>query len=301
MRLWRSELFIWSIILFLLAIVDGSTLSRGRLPFPRGFLAFEGSQSERDELNLHSLPLIPANEESKLHQMLSSKRWKLVCTSHGVTVYEQRMPGSSQLCIRAEGDLNAPMNVVLEIFRKTDIKLIRDYNPSYDDGRDIVPFSELGNGHKISWAVSKAIFPVCPREFITDVRYLRMPDGAIAVLSEGLESHDRAPTLRPSSVRGRVITAIQLVAPLGERRCRFISVAQVDLGGAVPAWLTNSIARRDAPFALRRLEAAAKRCAGSPAERRRSVFMHGARSQERGRGHRCAAFALRKRRSHSTP
>ena len=39
---------------------------------------------------------------------------------------------------------------------------------------------------------------------------------SVAVISDGLQSHERAPSLRSSSVRASIITAVQLVAPRGE-------------------------------------------------------------------------------------
>ena len=54
---------------------------------------------------------------------------------------------------------------------------------------------------------------------------------------------------------------MQLVAPLGEHHCYFTSIAQVEPGGSLPPWFTNSFARRYAPRALLRLEAAAQRAA----------------------------------------
>ena len=145
------------------------------------------------------------------------------------------------------------------MYQRDDVDLIRDYNPSYDDGYDIVTFAETGDDTKVSWCASKGMFPISPREFITRVRYLRTEDGAVAVLSEGLKSHERAPQLRPGSVRACIKTAVQLVAPRGDGKCYFTSIAQVDPGGTLPAWFTNTFARRDAPRALLRLEAAAQR------------------------------------------
>jgi len=163
------------------------------------------------------------------------------------------------VCLRAEGDLDASASAVLDIYRMSDVQQIRDYNPSYDEGCDLVTFDESGDNTKVSWCLSKGLRHVLsPREFITRVRYLRTSDGAVAVLSEGLSSHERAPKLRRSSVRARIVTAVQLVSPLGHGRCHFTSIAQIDPGGTLPAWFANTFARRDAPRALVRLEAAAQ-------------------------------------------
>ena len=49
-----------------------------------------------------------------------------------------------------------------------------------------------------------------------------------------------------------------MITPLGATRCRFTTVSRVDPGGAMPAWLSNVIAKRDAPNYLLRLERAAQ-------------------------------------------
>jgi len=218
------------------------------------------SPFEHDPLQRHATQLISDADADALQRLLRHGKWRRITTHRGITVYEQRTAGCEQVCLRAEGDLDASAEAILDIFRGTDVKVIRDYNPSYDEGRDIVTFAETGDDTKVSWAVSKGIRPlVRPREFITRVRYVRTPEGAVAVISDGLQSHERAPSLRSSSVRASIITAVQLVAPRGEAKCHFTSVAQVDPGGALPAWFTNTLARRDAPRALLRLEAAAQK------------------------------------------
>ncbi|KAL3896652.1 MAG: hypothetical protein SGPRY_013225, partial [Prymnesium sp.] len=154
---------------------------------------------DRQPPHKHAKYQISEADARKIQELLSSSEWRHVATQSGITVYEQRLYGSDQIFVRAEGDLHAPVDAVLDVYRDSDVQVIRDYNPSYEDGYDLVSFDETNQRYKVSWAVSKSIFPVSAREFITEVRYVSMPNGGVAVLSEGLRSHKRAPKPRAHS------------------------------------------------------------------------------------------------------
>ena len=200
------------------------------------------------------LPVVEAEEAAKLDGMLDlDENWRLVRECDGIKVHQRDEEDGKFVCIRAEGTLQAPANVVLELFRSTDEPLIRSFNPMYDRGHALEPLE--GGNTKVSWACSKAVFPLKARDFVTKVRYVARPDDGILVISEGLGSHPKAPR---GFVRARVVTGLQEITPLGATRCRFTTVSRVDPGGAMPAWLSNVIAKRDAPAYLLRLEKAAQ-------------------------------------------
>jgi len=207
----------------------------------------------------HDLPVAEDDEAEALHRLLkepADDSWHLVSEKHGIKVWAQERDGNDEgkhVCIRAEGTLHAPAPVVLDLFRSSDVQLIRSFNPMYDTGHDLEP---LGGGNsKVSWCASKAVFPLKARDFVTRVRYVASPGDGVAVISEGVRSHPRAPR---GYVRGRVVTGLQVITPLSAERCRFTTVSRVDPGGAMPAWLSNLIAKRDAPAYLLRLEKAAQ-------------------------------------------
>ena len=270
----------------IVAATSSSGPDRSQYPWSAQLPSIPSPFQDRDPLQRHASTQMSDSEQGELEKLLHMSKWKRIASHRqgGIVVYEQRMPGSQQVCLRAEGELDASAEAVLDVFRSDDIRLIQDYNPTYDEGCDLVSFDESGDDTKLSWAVSKGVYPVRPREFITRTRYLRTRTGEVAVLSEGLASHERAPQLRASSVRARIVTAVQLVTPVADGRCYFTSIAQVhqtprapprfvqksqrcklarepphspsfrslqvEPGGNLPAVFTNNLARRDAPRAL---------------------------------------------------
>ena len=120
------------------------------------------------------------------------------------------------MCIKAEGVLHAPARVILELFRSTDESLIRSFNPMFDKGHDLEPLTKVSNT-KVSWACSKAVFPLKARDFVTRVKYVASPGDGIAIISEGLGSHPRAPR---GYVRARIMTGVQCAAPHSPRAAR---------------------------------------------------------------------------------
>ena len=64
----------------------------------------------RDPLSQHASHLMSSSDTSELKRLLSGN-WKVLTTYRGITVYERRTPGSSQVCLRAEGELSASAEV----------------------------------------------------------------------------------------------------------------------------------------------------------------------------------------------
>lgn len=249
-----------------------ATLSRVAELQKAGHATLERAAEERRSRRVGTidLPLMEADEAQRVDRELNAQEgWSLVSERSGIKVWAKAdsraaTAGRQFVCIRAEGTLDAPAPIVLELFRSTDEALIRSFNPMYDSGHDLEPLARKGNS-KVSWACSKAVFPLKPRDFVTRVRYVASPDDGIAIISEGLSSHPDAPR---GYVRARVVEGLQVITPLGDKRCRFTTVSRVDPGGAMPAWLSNTIAKRDAPNYLLRLEKAAKLRAERLAHRR---------------------------------
>ena len=144
------------------------------------------------------LPVMEADEARRVDKEMNAQEgWSLVSERSGIKVWAKADPqtatgGGKFVCIRAEGTLDAPAPVVLELFRSTDESLIRSFNPMFDSGHDLEPLARKGNS-KVSWACSKAVFPLKARDFVTRVRYVASPGDGIAIISEGLSSHPDAP------------------------------------------------------------------------------------------------------------
>lgn len=224
-----------------------------------------GDDSLTERLRRQYAPL-PASsgEKADLEALINSNKWQVLGEFEGVRVSKQMIPGSEHACLKAEAVLNAPADTVLHCYATSEQDLIKTYNPQFKEGRDLEPPNRALE--KISWCMSHSVGPVASREFITRVRYLHLPDGSVVCLSTGLDSHPKSPA-RPGVIRGRIITAVQHVTPLPGARCRFVSVCHCDPGGSIPTFVTNLLAKRDAPRYLLRLEQAALQLAQRQAGR----------------------------------
>jgi len=237
------------------AHVEGTTLEAPRLTRTHRWRGGHSRDDDGHGLRRFAPTPIQRADFEALSSLVGSQRWSRVGDFDGVRVSKQHIPGSDHVMMKAEAILNVSAQWALHCYATNDDRLIKSYNPQYAEGCDLEGGSAMRG--KISWALSHNVGPVAARDFITRVRYVHLEDGSVACLSEGLHSHPKAPQPARRVIRGRIITAVQLVTPLPDDKCRFVSVCHCDPGGHIPSYLTNLLAKRDAPRYLLRLQQAA--------------------------------------------
>jgi len=87
------------------------------------------------------------------------------------------------LCVRAQGIIDANINEVYKLFQTNDYVL--EYNSMCQECLDV---GWLDPSTKLTWASSKRIGPILPRDFVTRCHYRRLRDGTVvlATMSEPL-------------------------------------------------------------------------------------------------------------------
>ncbi|CAM9502377.1 unnamed protein product [Phaeothamnion confervicola] len=122
------------------------------------------------------------------------------------------------------------------------------------EGKDL---ERIDKDTKISWSTSIAIWPTRPRDFVTVIKKVRQPDGAICLFNKATTHPDAPP--RPDYVRGEIIHGLFLIKPISGRpeQCELTMVHHFNPGGHIPAWLMNWLAEIKPVSFVQRLEAVA--------------------------------------------
>ncbi|GAB5362225.1 hypothetical protein AAMO2058_000780000 [Amorphochlora amoebiformis] len=183
-----------------------------------------------------------------------SEGWKHVSSSDGVDISTRKVSGNHNKQIRGKGILKVPADSVLKLFRCSEPSKIREFNPMYADGCDVMKV----DGHtKISWSKTHGVPFISPRDFVTFVQLLRTRKGEILILNQSTD-HPSHPPGKGGCVRGKMLLGVNAVKPKGVQECEFTFVQQVDTGGALPAWLMNRLMVSDSVSFVKRIEKAAK-------------------------------------------
>lgn len=194
-----------------------------------------------------------------------SDQWELRTDKAGIRIWRRAVPGSPFAEVRGNGLLDAPPSVVLSLLQCGDAETIREYNPMYELGYDL---ERIDPHTKISFGEVKAVFPLKPRDTVTRVAVREVPGlGGTALILNSIDHPDMPP--RSTHVRAKIIRGMHYVQPVNRQpgRTNFTFTQQVNAGGAVPAWLMNSLIAQDSISFIERLNAAScKR-----AKRNRSV------------------------------
>jgi len=181
--------------------------------------------------------------------------WELRVERDEVRVWRRHVPGSAFDEIRGNGMLKAPPSVVLALLMRGDAKTIREYNPMYAEGHDL---QQLDGNTKVSYGSVRSIFPFKPRDTVTRVTRRELPTlGGTVLLLEAVE-HPAMP-VRHGFVRAKILKGMHLVQPVASdpKVTNFTFLQQVNAGGAVPAWLMNTLIAQDAVVFVQRLGKAA--------------------------------------------
>lgn len=138
---------------------------------------------------------------SKVLEAFSMTGWNEISEKDGIRVYKRGgkdvslgnyPPGvgaadsdsSKLLCLFSRGEIDAPISKVYELFLSNDY--VQHYNPMCQECLDV---GWLDEATKITWASSRRIGPIFPRDFVTRCHYRQLRDGAllIAQMSEQLD------------------------------------------------------------------------------------------------------------------
>ena len=80
------------------------------------------------------------------------------------------------MCLWARGLVEAPIDKVFHLFLSNDY--VQDYNPMCQECLDI---GWLYRATSLTWATSRRVGPISPRDFVTRCHYRKLRDGTLVV------------------------------------------------------------------------------------------------------------------------
>eukprot|EP00467_Chlorarachnion_reptans_P009616 CAMPEP_0114489756 /NCGR_PEP_ID=MMETSP0109-20121206/2064_1 /TAXON_ID=29199 /ORGANISM="Chlorarachnion reptans, Strain CCCM449" /LENGTH=238 /DNA_ID=CAMNT_0001666299 /DNA_START=275 /DNA_END=991 /DNA_ORIENTATION=+ len=213
-------------------------------------------RGESDDLwNTHSKPSKQLLTDA-MEAIFKDDGWQREVERDGVEIFSRRVDGSRMKQIRGRGKIKCEAEAVLRLFQASSVDKIREFNPMYDEGKDI---QRIDDHTKISWSKTHGVALVKPRDFVTFVQLLRTRNGDYLILNEST-NHPKFPPGKNGCVRANMLLGANAVRPLHGQKgeCEFTFVQHVDIGGSLPTWLMNRIMLSDSVKFVKRIEKAAR-------------------------------------------
>ena len=183
-----------------------------------------------------------ARASKALSELTDTNRWVFVLKKNGVRVEKRGADAKdehSAFAVKATVEIAVPASDVAAILLTRDYDIIRRFNPTIVDGKDLEWRDR--RRERTTYILTKPVFPLAPRDFVCSVRHERLPSGAELIINEPTTHHE-AP-VRRGKVRA-TLRGLHLVQPLGPNRCLYTCVHEIDPAGRAPRSLVNWFALR---------------------------------------------------------
>ena len=177
-----------------------------------------------------------------LSELTETIEWVFVLKKDGVRVEKRGADTTdehSAFAVKATVEVAVPASTVAAILLTRDYDIIRRFNPTIVDGRDLEWRDR--RRERTTYILTKPVFPLAPRDFVCSVRHERLRSGAELIINEPT-THRSAPARR-GKVRA-TLRGLHLVQPLGPNRCLYTCVHEIDPAGRAPRALVNWFALR---------------------------------------------------------
>lgn len=183
-------------------------------------------------------PTLPPAQQAALQEMHSLKGWDLVLQKRGVSVWKRghrSIDERASFAVRASIEIPTSAREVADILLTRDYDVIRRFNPTVVDGRDLEWHDEEGK-ERTTYVLTKPIWPLKARDFVCNMRH-EILEGA-ELIHTSPATHARAPKPTKRIVRGK-LTGLHLVESKTEDTCLYTCIHEIDPGGAAPRSLVN--------------------------------------------------------------
>lgn len=217
-----------------------------------------------DEENEQAVQIVqsllqPSNEWESVGETDGVQVQKRVLRAASFVNHEDAESGMKHICIKSSAVLRASADDVFNLF--IDNSRVKEYNEHCESIRDVlhVPTKSKLMHTKLSWALSPKYGIFKARHFFTVVHFRKSPKQLMIINRPAyLKSFDPPVS---DSIRGTVLIAGNIIAPIDEHSCRLTLIAQVNPGGSADssaaAWLINKLVAKGPPAFVRKLEVAA--------------------------------------------
>ncbi len=167
--------------------------------------------------------------------------WKNAKQGEGISVYTRPIPGTDFKEFMGVTDVDAPMEVLLELFRDT---------PSFPQWfgfcRDIRLLKDVSGSHKLIYFILATPWPVKDRDIVIDVRFDVHKDEGKATITMNALKNELVP------VQSKYVRMTHLIGKCTLTRkdadtTHVVYMVNSDPGGNIPVSVNNMLAK-DQPF-----------------------------------------------------
>ncbi|GEA60160.1 START domain-containing protein [Vibrio comitans] len=161
--------------------------------------------------------------------------WKEVKNSHGITVYNRSIEGSSFKAFRAEMTVESDLTTLMAVFNDVDVGTT--WVENVDEMRLVKASSNMDN---VTYAMTKAPWPVADRDSVVHNHISQDPE-TLAVTIKQQAVPDELPRTK-NKVRIETLHSTWVFTPISEKETRVTYQVFTEPGGSLPAWLVNKVA-----------------------------------------------------------
>jgi hypothetical protein len=171
----------------------------------------------------------------------AEEQWKLAKEADGIKVYTRPVPGSAANEFKGVADIDAPMKVIVEIFKD-----IPSFTQWYGFCKEIRLLKQDSENHRIIYFVLKTMGPVKDRDIVMDtVDKIEIPEGRATITLNAL-TEDIVPR-QSKYVRMTDVSGSYSMTKIDQDRTQVIYTVKADPAGYIPAFVSN-ILQKDQPY-----------------------------------------------------
>lgn len=174
-------------------------------------------------------------------QVHAEENWTLAKEADGIKVYTRPVPGSAANEFRGIADIEAPLEVIVEIFKD-----IPSYTQWYGFCKEIKLLKQDTENHRVIYFVLKTMGPVKDRDFIVDTveNHDRQAGRDVVVLNAVKE--DLVPR-KSRYVRMTDVSGSYVMTRVDHNRTHIVYTVKADPAGYIPAFVSN-VMQKDQPY-----------------------------------------------------
>jgi hypothetical protein len=174
-------------------------------------------------------------------QVHAEEGWDLAKEADGIKVFTRPVPGSAANEFKGIADIDAPLEVILEIFKD-----IPSYTQWYGFCKEIKLLKQDTENHRVIYFVLETTGPVKDRDFIMDTleNYDRQAGKDVITLNAVKE--DLVPR-KSKYVRMTDVSGSYVMTRVDPYRTHIVYTVKADPAGYIPAFVSN-IMQKDQPY-----------------------------------------------------
>jgi len=167
--------------------------------------------------------------------------WTQAKQDEGITVYTRPVQGSKYKEFMGITDVNAPMEVVLQVYRD-----YRSFPQWYAMCREIRLLKDFNKDHKVIYFIADMMGPVKDRDIVVDVVFEENREPGKAFISMNALKDPIVP-VQSKYVRMTHLVGRYTLTKINDNTTHVVYKVDSDPAGYIPAWITNAMAE-DQPY-----------------------------------------------------